>query len=167
MMVQPSDRADKPPEWDNASHPDFFEYYAQESLSERTLQRYTNIRDTVLRVLGNPRPGLRVADIGCGAGTQCRLWVDRGHRVWGVDVNEPLIQLARERAKETGVDVSFDVGSATKLPWPDRSMDVCLMPELLEHVADWQSCLNECARVLVPGGLVYLSTTNKLCPRQQ
>jgi 2-polyprenyl-3-methyl-5-hydroxy-6-metoxy-1,4-benzoquinol methylase len=46
-------------------------------------------------------------------------------------------------------------------------MDVCLLPELLEHVADWQSCLNEAARVLRPGGLLYLSTTNVLCPRQQ
>jgi 2-polyprenyl-6-hydroxyphenyl methylase/3-demethylubiquinone-9 3-methyltransferase len=46
-------------------------------------------------------------------------------------------------------------------------MDVCLFPELLEHVADWQSCLNEAARILRPGGLLYLSTTNVLCPRQE
>ncbi|HWI16010.1 MAG TPA: class I SAM-dependent methyltransferase, partial [Burkholderiales bacterium] len=58
------------------------------------------------------------------------------------------------------------VGSATALPWPDSSMDVCLMPELLEHVADWKSCITEAARVLRPGGLFYLSTTNVLCPRQ-
>ena len=110
---------------------------------------------------------LDVADIGCGAGTQCRLWAARGHRVFGVDVNEPLIRLAEKRAAEEGVEIKFEVGSATALPWADRTMDVCLVPELLEHVADWQSCVNEAARVLRPGGLLYLSTTNVLCPKQQ
>ena len=153
--------------WDTDSNPFFTEYYANESLSETTLQRYTNIRDAVLRVLGDPEPGLRVADIGCGAGTQCRLWTERGHRIFGLDINEPLVRLARQRAAEAQINVTFEVGSATNLPWPDQSMDICLMPELLEHVAEWQDCLNECARVLKTNGLLFLSTTNKLCPVQQ
>jgi 2-polyprenyl-6-hydroxyphenyl methylase/3-demethylubiquinone-9 3-methyltransferase len=110
---------------------------------------------------------LDVADIGCGAGTQCRLWAERGHRVFGLDVNEPLIRLAEKRAAEQGVNIKFEVGTATALPWADQTMDVCLVPELLEHVADWQSCVKEAARVLRPGGLLYLSTTNILCPKQQ
>ena len=46
-------------------------------------------------------------------------------------------------------------------------MDVALLPELLEHVANWQDCLNEAARIVKPGGLLYLSTTSWLCPMQQ
>jgi 2-polyprenyl-6-hydroxyphenyl methylase/3-demethylubiquinone-9 3-methyltransferase len=46
-------------------------------------------------------------------------------------------------------------------------MDVCLMPELLEHVMDWESCLDEACRVLKPAGALYVSTTNRLCPMQQ
>jgi 2-polyprenyl-6-hydroxyphenyl methylase/3-demethylubiquinone-9 3-methyltransferase len=46
-------------------------------------------------------------------------------------------------------------------------MDVCLSPELLEHVADWEACVREFIRVLKPGGVLYLSTTNKLCPVQE
>jgi 2-polyprenyl-6-hydroxyphenyl methylase/3-demethylubiquinone-9 3-methyltransferase len=46
-------------------------------------------------------------------------------------------------------------------------MDVCLLPEVLEHVQDWRSCLAEAVRVLKPDGLLYLSTTNRLCPIQQ
>jgi SAM-dependent methyltransferase len=84
-----------------------------------------------------------------------------------VDVNEPLIRLAEKRAQEHGLSVQFEVGSATALPWGDQTMDVCLVPELLEHVTDWESCLNEAARVLRSGGLLYLSTTNVLCPKQQ
>jgi 2-polyprenyl-6-hydroxyphenyl methylase/3-demethylubiquinone-9 3-methyltransferase len=155
--------------WDHSAHPDFYQYYAAESQSESTLRRFRAIQATVLRVAA--RDGLpdrlEVADIGCGAGTQCRLWAERGHRVRGVDVNEPLIRLAEKRCQEQGLAVEFQVGTATQLPWADESVDVCLVPELLEHVADWQSCVREAARVLRPGGLLYLSTTNVLCPKQQ
>lgn len=155
--------------WDHSTHPEFFEYYASESQSEATAQRFRGIQAAVLRVAAQTRMGaqLDVADVGCGAGTQSRLWAELGHRVFGVDVNGPLIGLAQKRAIETGLDIKFEVATATALPWADRTMDVCLVPELLEHVVDWQSCVNEAARVVRPGGLLYLSTTNVLCPKQQ
>lgn len=67
-----------------------------------------------------------VVDIGCGAGTQCRIWAERGHNVFGIDVNEPLIELARRRAQEAGLAIRFETGSATQLPLKDESMDGCL-----------------------------------------
>jgi len=155
--------------WDHATHSNFYEYYARESESETTRQRFRSVQEVVLRItsqMGTISP-LDVADIGCGAGTQCRMWAERGHRVSGLDVNEPLLQLGRERTKAQGLHINFEVGTATALPWGDATMDVCLLPELLEHVADWQSCLREAARILRPGGLLYLSTTNVLCPKQQ
>jgi SAM-dependent methyltransferase len=39
--------------------------------------------------------------------------------------------------------------------------------ELLEHLPQWQPCVDEALRVLRPGGVIYLSTTNRLCPKQQ
>jgi 2-polyprenyl-3-methyl-5-hydroxy-6-metoxy-1,4-benzoquinol methylase len=156
-------------EWDHGTHKDFYDYYANESESEATAQRFRGIQAAVLRVAAQQGLAARldVADIGCGAGTQSRMWAERGHRVFGVDVNEPLIQLAAKRATKLGLEIKFDVGTATALPWADRTMDVCLLPELLEHVADWQSCVHQAARVLRDGGLLYISTTNVLCPIQQ
>jgi 2-polyprenyl-6-hydroxyphenyl methylase/3-demethylubiquinone-9 3-methyltransferase len=155
--------------WDHTTQQNFYDYYASESQSEATQLRFRRIQAAVLRVAaqGGMVGPFDVADIGCGAGTQSRLWAERGHRVFGLDVNEPLIRLAEKRAAEHGFDIKFEVGTATALPWADGTMDVCLVPELLEHVADWQSCVNEAARVLRPGGLLYLSTTNALCPKQQ
>jgi 2-polyprenyl-3-methyl-5-hydroxy-6-metoxy-1,4-benzoquinol methylase len=168
-MSKTGSEPDKKTTWDHATHPEFYEYYASESQSDATQQRFRGIQAAVLRVAASTgmQAQLDVADIGCGAGTQARLWAACGHRVFGLDVNEPLIELARHRAHEAGLEIRFDVGSATALPWADQSMDICLLPELLEHVADWQSCLTEAARILRPRGLLYLSTTNVLCPRQQ
>lgn len=156
--------------YDLSSDPKFVDYYRDESVSPRTLHRFSGNRDRLIRLLastGYPVQKLDVLDIGCGAGTGTRLWADLGHRATGIDVNEPLIALARERARRDGVDIRFENCSATSLPVPDASQDVCILPELLEHVPDWRGCVNEAVRVLRPGGVLYLSTTNLLCPKQQ
>lgn len=156
--------------FDTGSHQSFYEYYKKQSLSEAALQRFGAIADVVLRVLGphGSQAPLRVLDVGCGAGTQCQFWVDRGHDYVGIDINAPLIQLAQERAVESGRrSARFEVASATQLPFEDGSIDVCLMPELLEHIADWEQCLKEAVRIMRPGGVIYVSTSNRLCPKQQ
>jgi 2-polyprenyl-3-methyl-5-hydroxy-6-metoxy-1,4-benzoquinol methylase len=155
------------PAWNTGSHQDFYSYYEKQSSGEAALRRFDMIQSTVLRAMGQPAAPLRVADIGCGAGTQSRLWAGKGHQVFGADISEALIGLARQRAERDGLAVRFSVASATALPWDDASMDVCIAPELLEHVADWQSCLSEMVRVLRPGGALFISTSNKLCPRQE
>ncbi|WP_300451392.1 class I SAM-dependent methyltransferase [Accumulibacter sp.] len=159
-----------PGSWNHSSDDRFIDYYERQSLSSEKIARFTLVRDKAIALLGAGHgctEQLDVVDIGCGSGTQCRLWARQGHRVRGLDVSAPLIELARQRAKAEQLDVQFDVGSATELPYAGESADVCLLPELLEHVADWQSCLNEAIRILRPGGLLYLSTTNWLCPIQE
>lgn len=157
---------------DSSSYDEFYDYYKRQSETDETRARFTRIRDTVMRALGrhgnddHERRILDVADIGCGAGSQCRIWAEAGHRVHGLDVNQPLLQLAGERAKAEGMDIEYNLGTAAALPWGDCTMDVCLVPELLEHVADWERCLDEFGRVLKPGGVLFLSTNNKLCPVQ-
>jgi ubiquinone/menaquinone biosynthesis C-methylase UbiE len=155
--------------YDHSSDPNFVEYYARESQSPETTERFRRIRDRAIGLLAESgRAGLLdVVDIGCGAGAQALLWAHLGHRVSALDVNEQLVNIARARAAQKGLSIRFDIGTATALPYADASADAVLLPELLEHVSDWQSCLNEAVRVLKFGGLLYLSTTNWLCPRQQ
>jgi 2-polyprenyl-3-methyl-5-hydroxy-6-metoxy-1,4-benzoquinol methylase len=154
---------------DHSSDPNFLAYYERESASEETIGRFTRIRERALALWSehNGRSGpLDVVDIGCGAGTQSILWAELGHRVRALDVNEPLLQVGRERARQRGVQVGFELGTATAVPFESASVDVALVPELLEHVADWESVVREAARVVRPGGVLYLSTTNWLCPVQ-
>lgn len=149
---------------------EFYRYYAEQSISAGALQRFNSIRRVVMQQIANQNRAstvLDVADVGCNAGTQCTMWARDGHRVHGLDINDLLLELASKRAAQAGVKIDYVLGSATELPWPDQSMDVCLVPELLEHVADWRTCLDEFTRVLRPNGIIYLSTTNYLCPKQQ
>ena len=148
----------------------FYEFYAEASESDNTVTRFKAIRKTVLRSLGRDPEGpcnLTVADIGCGAGTQSMIWARHGSNIHSIDVNEKLVELARKRAIENDLDIEFFVGSATSLPWEDNSIDVCLVPELLEHIPDWQECLDECCRILRQGGVLFITTSNKLCPKQE
>jgi len=154
---------------DHRSDPNFLAYYEEASLSDATAQRFRTIRDKSLALLaarGRSTAHLRVADIGCGAGTQSLLWAELGHSVFGLDVSAPLIDVAQRRAVERALVIDFKVGTATALPLEDGSVDVCLLPELLEHVPEWKTCLHEAVRVVDSGGLLYLSTTNTLCPVQ-
>jgi ubiquinone/menaquinone biosynthesis C-methylase UbiE len=154
----------------SATEDAFYRYYANESLAASTLERFEATKYAVERAaefFGLALGPWQVGDIGCGAATQCGIWARDGHNVVGVDINEGLLKLGRERAAAAGLKMELSVGSATSLPWPDASLDICLSPELLEHVADWESCLREADRVLKPGGVLYLSTTNKLCPIQE
>jgi len=155
------------PAWDHSTHDRFFEYYARESQSSEALERFRSVRDTMLHVIGERDRVLEVADIGCGAGMQSMVWAESGHSVHALDVNEPLVQLGRDRAAQAGRNIDFRVGSATNLPWASESMDVCIALELIEHVSEWDACVDEFARVVKPGGALLLTTTNRLCPVQE
>ena len=144
----------------------FVAYYEKQSASPATIAHFRRIRDMLLSVLPSMQGHVNVLDIGCGAGSFCQVWAESGFAVAGIDINPELITLAQNRMKAAGFAAEFRSGSATALPWPDASFAIITMPELLEHIEDWQSCLAEAIRVLAPGGALYLSTTNVLCPVQ-
>lgn len=150
----------------------FAEYYKDASLTEEAIERFQSIQDVVQGVLdeqGENAHGVPmvVADVGCGAGTQALIWARNGHTVKGIDINTELIDIARQRSAAENYPIEYFEGSAEDLPWDDSTFDVCLVPELLEHVEAWERCLDEFARILKVGGVLYLSTNNVLCPVQQ
>jgi 2-polyprenyl-6-hydroxyphenyl methylase/3-demethylubiquinone-9 3-methyltransferase len=132
-------------------------------------QRFQVIHQKVAPVLPDDKRTARlsVADLGCGTGAQCEVWAELGHAVHGLDIDAAAIATARQAADSRGHEIDYRIGSASEAPWPTGSMDLCLLVELLEHVPRWEACLDECARMLRAGGILFLSTTNRLCPRQQ
>jgi 2-polyprenyl-6-hydroxyphenyl methylase/3-demethylubiquinone-9 3-methyltransferase len=154
-----------------SDHKKFFDYYKAASESPETVERSRGIYDSIVACMRSDgvdtNRTMRVADIGCGAGTQSIFWARAGHDVVGLDINVDLVELAKVRSREAGVRASFLTGTADALPWSAGEFDVCIVPELLEHVENWEQCLDEVCRVVKPGGYVYLTTTNRLCPKQQ
>ena len=169
MSKNANDHDDHDTVLDTSTHEQFFNYYKEQSLSEETLGRFERLADLILKALAKDgRTGpFDVVDIGGGAGTLSRTFAHRGHRVTCVDISKDLLEVGRGRAEEEGLIMEFINCSATETSLPEQSVDICVVPELLEHVAEWKECLDEASRILRPGGVLYLTTTNKLCPVQQ
>jgi len=120
---------------------------------------------SVLRRVGKlrpPAPGATVLDVGCAAGANTAAFVKAGLEATGVDLVPEFVELARE----SHPGIRFELSAAEDLPFPDASFDYVVLLSVLEHVHDWRKTLAEAVRVLRPGGVVYMSTTNRFCPKQ-
>ena len=154
--------------FDTTSHKEFVDYYREQSDKPETWEHFDRIFTGLIALRDDAAQSgsLVVGDIGGGSGTLSRVIASHGHKSVCVDLNEPLIEIGRKRAVEEGLDIEFHVASATDIPLEDASLDACIVAELLEHIEDWEACVNEVARVLKPGGLAFISTTNVMCPKQ-
>ena len=101
--------------------------------------------------------GLRVVDVGCGAGPGLRYLTNRGALALGLDVSRYALQTALQLAPTSGVALN---DSSAGLPCADNSADLLLLSELVEHIDDARPLLAECRRVLRPGGRIVVTTPN-------
>ncbi len=101
------------------------------------------------RYLG-PGRGRRVLDVGCGAGNMAHHLRHYG-TVVGMDNNPRPLAVARER----GVEVHE--GVADDLPFEDEGFDLVALLDTLEHVPNEGRALDECRRVLRPGGKLLIT----------
>lgn len=117
----------------------------------------------------DPAPGLGdVLDLACGSGHQTLAWSERGYRVTGLDFDRDLMLAGRARlARAEARAAAWTQGDATSLPFRGASFDLVFNNSLLEHVPAWRAVLAETARVLRPGGVFVMYTTNRACPLQQ
>jgi SAM-dependent methyltransferase len=101
----------------------------------------------------------RVLDAGCGGGGMPLSLAEEAAQVVGIDP-APRFQDAGVRlAHERGLgNLHFTLADGMALPFRDGTFDMVLSHAVIEHVADAPLYLREAARVLAPGGHVYLST---------
>ncbi len=106
--------------------------------------------------------GKRVVDVGCGGGILSESMAARGAEVVGIDAGKAPLTVARLHALESGIELDYRQLTAEQLAEEEpESFDVVTCMEMLEHVPDPASVLRACARLVKPGGDVFLSTINR------
>jgi SAM-dependent methyltransferase len=118
-------------------------------------RRHALMLKQVLRDVASPAS---IVDIGCGDGaaTAAAARVNPGHRFVGLDWSADALRHARAR----GLTLIRAEVEPTGLPIASGRADVVVMSELIEHLLDPDSALEEARRVLKPGGTLLLSTPN-------
>lgn len=105
-------------------------------------------------------PGDTALDVCCGTGDLALELAGRvqpGGRVVGCDFSEPMLDLAREKSAERGVEaVRFEWADALELPYDGERFDAVTVGFGVRNLADLDHGLREMARVLKPGGRVVI-----------
>ncbi len=109
----------------------------------------------------NGLTGLRLLDLGCGAGLLSEPMARAGAQVTGVDAAERSIAVARQHATKAGLQVDYRCGEAQRVLAAGELFDVVLLLEVVEHVQDMPAFVAKAAAHLAPGGLLVASTINR------
>jgi 2-polyprenyl-6-hydroxyphenyl methylase/3-demethylubiquinone-9 3-methyltransferase len=106
--------------------------------------------------------GAQVLDVGCGGGLLAEDLARRGAHVTGIDMAPAMIQTAQLHAAESGLQIEYRVQDAAELALQQpHQWDVVCCMEMLEHVAEPAAFLDVLARLVRPGGAVFVSTLNR------
>jgi len=115
-----------------------------------TIRRYTSL------------DGKRALDIGCAYGGFPVAFARAGARAVGIDIDAALIELAATNAADMQVPVCLHVKDITDWAHVEElgTFDIVTCNDLIEHVGDVSKTLDHVARVLEPGGVLYLQIPN-------
>ena len=105
------------------------------------------------RVSNEIPAGSRVLEVAPGPGYfSIELAKLGSYAITGMDLSQTMVELARKKAVQAGVDVSFVQGSASNMPLQKDSFDFLLCRAAFKNFAEPVQALREMCRVLRPGG---------------
>src|ERR1700760_2224422 len=130
------------------------------------LHKINQLRLTYIRDAAGPKfdrnvkslgclSGLRVLDIGCGAGLLCEPLTRLGAQVIGVDPSASNIAAAKLHADKWNLSIAYRWTTAEEMDVRSR-LDIVLSMEVVEHVIDVVPFIDRCAAMLKPGGLMVV-----------
>jgi SAM-dependent methyltransferase len=123
---------------------------------ERIAGTLADMHEAIVGAVGGA-PGRTWLDVGCGTGELAFMAAATGATVTGADLSPALVETARRQAAERGVDVTFEVGDAETLQYPDDSFDIVTSSVGAIFAPDHRAVASELARVCQPGGNLALS----------
>ena len=129
--------------------------------------RLAYLRDQICRQFDRdgekyrPFEGLKLLDIGCGAGLLCEPMTRLGADVTGIDPAAQNVAVARLHAEDADLEIDYREITVEAIAASDERFDVVLAMEVVEHVNDVPAFVKAAASCLKPGGLLALSTLNR------
>jgi ubiquinone/menaquinone biosynthesis C-methylase UbiE len=95
----------------------------------------------------SPRAGLDLLDVGTGTGRAALALARRGALVTGIDASREMLAVAARRAESERLAVTFALGDAHALAFPDRAFDAVVCLRVIMHTPDWRRVVHELCRV--------------------
>ncbi|UYO54427.1 bifunctional 2-polyprenyl-6-hydroxyphenol methylase/3-demethylubiquinol 3-O-methyltransferase UbiG [Rhodopseudomonas palustris] len=104
--------------------------------------------------------GLRMLDIGCGAGLLCEPFTRLGAQVIGIDPSATNIAAAKLHADKSHLAIDYRNIMVEEID-PRERFDIVLAMEVIEHVTDVGAFLARCAALMKPTGIMVVATLNR------
>lgn len=124
---------------------------------QRVTETLADIHELVLSRL-DPQPGERWLDLACGTGAVAERAARAGSSVVGIDLAPVLIETARERATEQGLEIDYRVGDCESMDGVgDTSFDIASSVCGIMFAPDHEATARELGRVVRPGGRIALA----------
>lgn len=99
-----------------------------------------------------------VVEVACGTGQGLGYLRNKARSIEAGDVSQPIVDLVKAHY---GDRIKIEIIDAHRMPWPDASKDVVILFEAIYYLQDFPKFLDECLRILRPGGFVLIATANK------
>jgi len=101
----------------------------------------------------------RVLDAGCGNGRHIVFFAEQGLDVWGLDISEKAIEIAKAWVVRKGLEAHLEVGDIGALPFENGYFDVVITFGVLDHIlfSEARKIMAEIYRVVAKGGYIYIS----------
>jgi len=123
---------------------------------QRVTETLEDIHERVIDTLA-PEAGDRWLDLACGTGAIAERACAAGADVTGLDLSPVLVETAKERAAERGLEVDYVVGDVEALPFEDASFDKVSSTFGIMFAPDHEAVARELGRVTKEGGRIVLA----------
>lgn len=116
--------------------------------------------DLIAKEVG--QPNTRFLDVGCGSCSHSFRLANRGYNVCAVDFSEPVVERAKTKVSQAGLDGTVEVRreDILAMSFDDQTFDHVMCWGVLMHIPDYMQAIYELDRVLKPGGTLVFSECN-------